>query len=57
MDTCYLLYDYTLKCEKCSFFASNEKKNGATKIIYYVAYDYQEKTMKQFWELDWSSKW
>jgi len=52
MDTCYLLYDYTLKCEKCSFFASNEKKNGATKIIYYVAYDYQEKTMKQFWELD-----
>lgn len=39
VDACYLLYDYATKCEKCCFVAYSLKKNGNTKIIYYVDYE------------------
>ena len=51
MDTCYLVYDYAVKSERCSYIASSEKKNGATKILFYVTYDFNTGEMKQMWEL------
>ncbi len=51
MDTCYLVYDYATKSERCSYIASCEKKGGATKTLFYVTYDFSSGEMKQMWEL------
>ena len=36
LDSCYQLYDYLKKCERCSYFAEDEMKNGKKNIIFYV---------------------
>ena len=46
MDACYLMYDYVVKSERCSYIAFSEKKGGATKTLFYVTYDYNTGEMK-----------
>lgn len=45
-ETCYLMYDFVIKSEKCSYIAESDKKGGVTKNRFYVSYDFKTGEIK-----------